>query len=699
MTSTLLFAFQSVRRSSSVFSTTQKRRLSLSCIRLLPEVEQALSSGKPVVALESTIVAHGMPYPQNLELAKDVSRILRDKGVIPATMAVKNGVFRAGLHPDELENLSLAGEENRAVKCSSRDLPLIASKYDHLREKISQEENVHWGATTVAATMRLAHAAGISTFVTGGTGGVHRGGELSLDISTDLIELSRTPVVVVSAGVKSILDIKKTLEVLETFGVPTGVWQSTEFPAFFSPVSGAIAPATFDNAMDVARAYLAGQELGMENGMLVAVPNHDPAGASVEIAIQQALEEAAASGIEGRNVTPFILKTVAMKTEGDSLRSNMSLVKQNAKVGAEIASAIAELKRSGGSKPTIHQSQSRIAKRTPPFKPRVVCVGGAVVDVVAKSSSETPMIIGTSNPGVVHRSDGGVGRNVAEVLGRLGKQPLFFTAIGGNDDEGFGVIKRLVTECGVMTTTNSVHAAQEMNTAQYFALLDHKSDLVGGIADMNVLSEIPVPSPEDLTGVDFLVLDANVPLNRIIDTVRNARSVGVKEIFFEPTSVPKARAICQNEEFLRCLSVAFPNDDELIAMANASCNGVDGITEGLDVDLNEDFRSVKIPAISLLLKMREKSAHLVITMGSRGVLLATKSGSGIRFKHFAATHISVVNSCNGAGDTLAGAFISSLLDGCDVETAVRFGMDAAILSLKCAERAISPDVSSLILKN
>lgn len=378
--------------------------------------------------------------------------------------------------------------------------------------------------------------------------------------------------------------------------------------------------------------------------------------------------------------------------------SNMSLVKQNAKVGAEIASAIAELKRSGGSKPTIHQSQSQIDKKSGPLKPRVVCVGGAVVDIVAKSSSVTPMIIGTSNPGVVHRSDGGVGRNVAEVLGRLGKQPLFFTAIGGNDDEGFGVIKRLVTECGVMTTTNSVHAVQEMNTAQYFALLDHKGDLVGGIADMNVLSKIPVPSPEDLTGVDFLLLDANVPLNRIIDTVRNARSVGVKEIFLEPTSVPKARAICQNEEFLRCLSVAFPNDDELIAMASASCNGVDCVTEGLDVDLSEDFRSVKIPAISLLLKMREKSAHLVITMGSRGVLLATKSGSEISFKHFASTHISVVGSCNGAGDTLAGAFISALLDGCDVETAVQFGMDAAILSLKCAERAISPDVSSLILK-
>ncbi|EED95755.1 predicted protein, partial [Thalassiosira pseudonana CCMP1335] len=296
-------------------------------VRLLPEVAEALRLGRPVVALESTIVAHGMPYPQNLELAKDVSQILRSKGVVPATIAIKDGVFKAGLHPDEMINLAKAGEEGRAVKCSTRDLPL----------------NVQWGATTVAATMRLAHSAGIATFVTGGTGGVHRGGELSLDISTDLIELSRTPVVVVSAGVKSILDIRRTLEVLETFGVPTGTWQSDEFPSFFSPTSGVQSPARFEDAMDVACAYLAGRDLGMTNGMLVCVPNHDPAGESVEAAIHEALLEAEAAGIEGRDITPFILRTVAEKTAGDSLRSNISLVKNNAAVGAEVASAISTM--------------------------------------------------------------------------------------------------------------------------------------------------------------------------------------------------------------------------------------------------------------------------------------------------------------------------------------------------------------------
>lgn len=160
----------------------------------------------------------------------------------------------------------------------------------------------------------------ISFILQGGTGGVHRGGEISLDISTDLIELSRTPVIVVSAGVKSILDVRRTLEVLETFAIPTGTWKSWEFPAFFSPISGVKSPARFDDSMDVASAYLTGRDLGLTNGMLVAVPNNDPAGQNVETAIQEALHEAEIAGIEGRDVTPFILRTVAEKTGGDSLR-------------------------------------------------------------------------------------------------------------------------------------------------------------------------------------------------------------------------------------------------------------------------------------------------------------------------------------------------------------------------------------------
>ena len=197
-----------------------------------------------------------------------------------------------------------------------------------------------WGATTVASTMRLAHLAGISTFVTGGIGGVHRDGQVTMDVSADLTELGQTPVVVVSAGIKSILDIARTLEVLETNSVPTMGWQTDEFPAFFSPHSGVQCPARVDSAEVVAQAFWASRALKLSQGMLVAVPNHDPAGANVENAIQSALTEANELNLSGQAVTPYILKAVAEKTRGDSLRSNMALVKQNAQAGALIAIAI-----------------------------------------------------------------------------------------------------------------------------------------------------------------------------------------------------------------------------------------------------------------------------------------------------------------------------------------------------------------------
>eukprot|EP00571_Detonula_confervacea_P003575 CAMPEP_0172313262 /NCGR_PEP_ID=MMETSP1058-20130122/19849_1 /TAXON_ID=83371 /ORGANISM="Detonula confervacea, Strain CCMP 353" /LENGTH=666 /DNA_ID=CAMNT_0013026885 /DNA_START=141 /DNA_END=2137 /DNA_ORIENTATION=+ len=649
-----------------------------SCVKLLPEVAEALSSGRPVVALESTIVAHGMPYPQNLELAKDVSQILRNKGVIPATIAIKNGVFRVGLHPDELEDLAQAGEEGRAMKCSTRDLPLVASK--HRRIMSSSEENVQWGATTVAATMRLAHAAGIKTFVTGGTGGVHRGGELSLDISTDLIELSRTPVVVVSAGVKSILDVKRTLEMLETLAVPVGTWKSDEFPAFFSPISGVKSPTKFDNAMDVASAFLtSSKELGMPCGMLVAVPNHDPAGQNVEIAIQEALQEAEASGIQGRDVTPFILRTVAEKTDGDSLRSNMSLVKRNAEVGADIANSIRDLSLGGSTRETVLSSRPKMS----PPKSRVVCVGGAVIDTVASPENE---IIGTSNPGKIHRSDGGVGRNVAEVLGRLGSTPLFYTAIG-KADGGQGIVSRLEKECGVITTTKSVQVA-DGNTAQYLALLDKNSELVGGVADMEVLSKIPIPSVEELHGVDYLVLDANAPVDSVTTAAKNGVRAG-SLVCFEPTSVPKAKLLSSSNEFMECLNYVFPNEDELFAMAKASDDG--GVESEEGQDSSDEYKPVRDAALKMLSRMASDKAHIVVSLGSRGVLLASKADalSSPEFRHFPADVVSDIKSSNGAGDTLCGAFVHALLRGAGEEEAVQFGMNAALLSLDCAERAIS----------
>jgi pseudouridine-5'-phosphate glycosidase len=326
-------------------------------------IQQALVEGKPVVALESTIVAHGMPFPQNLQLALEVEDILLGMGVVPATIAVKDGICQVGLTTSELEDLARAGQEGRAQKCSTRDLPIIIAKATATTASSStiqsfprqqQQQHYQWGATTVASTMRIAHLAGISTFVTGGIGGVHKNGETSMDISADLTELGQTPVVVVSAGIKSILDIQRTMEVLETNSVPTMGWRTDEFPAFFSPKSGVACPARVDDAESVAAAYWVARHLRLPQGMLVAVPNHDPAGANVERAIQEAFLMAEEQGIRGQAVTPFILKTVAEKTGGDSLRSNMALVRQNARVGAEIAIAISRI-RSGDADAAGHK--------------------------------------------------------------------------------------------------------------------------------------------------------------------------------------------------------------------------------------------------------------------------------------------------------------------------------------------------------
>jgi pseudouridine-5'-phosphate glycosidase len=305
-------------------------------LRIQDSVQKALSNNQPVVALESTIVAHGMPYPQNFNLAMEVEGIAREQGVTPATIAIYNGQCCIGLSPEELQDLALAGQEGRAFKCSTRDLPIFLAN-----DKSQQRNSAGWGATTVASTMRLAHLAGISTFVTGGIGGVHRQGEITMDVSADLIELSRTPVIVVSAGIKSILDIARTLEVLETYSVPTLSWQSNDFPAFFSPTSGVASPARVDTAEQVADIYRISQQLELPQGMLVAVPNRDPAnGEIVEAAIEQALAEAERLHIRGKDVTPYLLKEVAENTHGESLQSNMALVRQNARVGAAIAKAI-----------------------------------------------------------------------------------------------------------------------------------------------------------------------------------------------------------------------------------------------------------------------------------------------------------------------------------------------------------------------
>ncbi len=297
-------------------------------LMLSPSVREALSQGKPVIALESTIISHGMPYPQNVETALACEALARENGAEPATVAVIGGRLCAGLTQDQIEYLGKRG--TGITKASRRDLPLLVSRKQD-------------GATTVAATMIIAALAGIKVFATGGVGGVHRGAETTMDISADLEELAMTPVAVVCAGVKSILDLGLTLEYLETKGVPVLGFQTDELPAFYARHSGFPVNARVDSPEEIASMISAQRDLAYPGGMLITNPIPAPYAMPETVinkAIDQALSEAQSQGITGKEVTPYLLARVVELTGGDSLHSNIQLVFNNVRLAAQIARAL-----------------------------------------------------------------------------------------------------------------------------------------------------------------------------------------------------------------------------------------------------------------------------------------------------------------------------------------------------------------------
>lgn len=296
-------------------------------LQFSPEVQAARTAGKPIVALESTIISHGMPYPQNVQTAREVEQVIRDAGAVPATIAIIDGRICIGLDDSQLE---LLGQSKDAIKVSRRDLAYVLSQ-----RKL--------GATTVAATMICAKLAGIEVFVTGGIGGVHRGAETSFDISADLQELARTGVAVVCAGVKSILDIGLTLEYLETHGVPVVSVGQAAFPAFFTRDSGFKADFQLDTAENQARFIRTKWQLGLDGGVVVSNPVPEAAAMKneeIDTIIAQALREAGQQSVKGKAVTPFLLARIKELTGGRSLATNIALVKHNALVGARLAVAL-----------------------------------------------------------------------------------------------------------------------------------------------------------------------------------------------------------------------------------------------------------------------------------------------------------------------------------------------------------------------
>ncbi|RHZ74182.1 hypothetical protein Glove_227g84 [Diversispora epigaea] len=563
-----------------------------------PEVSEALETKKPVVALESTIISHGMPYPSNLLTALEVENTVRKNGSIPATIAILEGKINVGLTLDNIEKL--AKMEQKAMKTSRRDLAFITS------------QNIT-GTTTVASTMFIASKAGIKVFVTGGIGGVHRNGENTMDVSADLTELGKTPVAVVCAGVKSILDIEKTLEYLETQGVTvTTFGDTTDFPAFFTPKSGFKCHSNLSTTFECAKLIQANSKLDLNSGILIAVPIPEEYAADaekVENAIEISLKEIVEKGIIGKDVTPYLLKRVDEITKGESLKSNIALIKNNAKIGSQIAKDLAYLESGIKDEPShisYEDKPNQVSQVSQVEKPsnlanqvsqvnqvekpsnlanQLIIVGGAVVDITSKlfpverlgpfeNPDKIDHYLDTSSPGLIKKSIGGVGKNIAEIIFRLGLNPIFVSAIGYDD---FG--EWITTEFQkIGMDSNNLQMIKGKSTAVYNSIHLPSGNLVCGIADMNIFNEISVDKVEKLLETNnpkFVCFDGNIS-EVCISSILNFCSKNKIPAIFEPTSVPKAKKLFQNKklfsELLETQTIRYitPNIYELDSMFNAA---------------------------------------------------------------------------------------------------------------------------------
>ncbi|CAG8502919.1 18602_t:CDS:10 [Acaulospora morrowiae] len=745
------FSILHFEKSSWRYYNTSKRKHK--DFEISPEVAEALKTRKPIVALESTIISHGMPYPQNFETALAVENIIREHGSIPATIAILNGKINVGLTPGNLERLAKMGPQ--AIKTSRRDLAFVLSQG-------------MTGATTVASTMLIAHMAGIKVFVTGGIGGVHRDGENTMDVSADLTELGRTPVAVVCAGVKSILDIEKTLEYLETQGVAVVTFGETkDFPGFFTSKSGFKSPSNLSSTLDCAK-LIRNNKHDLNSGILIAVPvpeNEAAESQRIQSAIEESLKGAIDKGIRGKEVTPYLLKKVNEMTQGGSLKSNISLIKNNAKIGSQIAERLSYLENKSTEKsqkpvsflkpdPNGVKSKERIESSP------VLIVGGAVVDITStlrppeyplKHSYDTKDFLETSFPGDVNKSIGGVGRNIAETVFRLGLNPLFASVIG-NDEFGKWFIAQL--EMIGMDSSN-LRIVKNQPTAVYNAINKPDGSLLCAVADMKIFDHMSFDEHELVKNITpkLVCFDGNISED-CIRSVLNFCSSKKIPAFFEPTSVPKSVKIFKDKKLFsnllttQTLRYISPNRLELESMFNiAKINGffdsidwfnkLDEFNIGLKYrqdlerlcrkheklqELNDlgifSIATQLLPYIPIIIIKLDKDGVLLVqnledigglsneehttSKADRVEIIVRRKGKGgIRYKYFKPFPLMSEHIVNvtGAGDSFIGTLISglALYDETKIDKIVDKAQQIACMTLQ-SHNAVSENINADLLK-
>jgi pseudouridine-5'-phosphate glycosidase/pseudouridine kinase len=575
----------------------------LSSLIISPEVQRALAAKRPVVCLESTIITHGMAYPQNLEMARDVERVIRNHGATPATIAVMNGKAHVGLQEEDLKLLASTGPAARKV--SRRDLATI------LADKAI-------GGTTVSATMILAKRAGIKVFVTGGIGGVHRNGETTMDISNDLNELSRNDVAVVCAGPKAILDIPRTLEYLETMGVTVTTIGQENLPAFYSSDSGIKSPQSSLSPEHAAEIIAANHALELGSAVLCCVPIPSKAGLDgrfMDSVIRKAVADSEARGIKGKDSTPFLLAAVSKATKGRSLEANIALVMENARVGAQIAVHLARIENDSiapaGNSAGLDLSDSKAIAdslfeledgraigavdfngssfaealienqeaafiKDPAGRSPILAIGGVAVDVTCSvprpTNGDLTALLATSNPGKTSRSLGGVAANIASAVRKAGQDVSLLSKVGSDVDGSFALEQLRMR--GV--NTSNVEVSNDQRTATYINI-QADGQLVTAVADMDILRTISDDKVDAFLKQQrggWAIVDANLEVETFINVIRAASAQATK-VCFEPTSVAKAKIAFSTKEKLpvfpgSLIDTVTPNMLELKSLNDAA---------------------------------------------------------------------------------------------------------------------------------
>ncbi|KAJ7125630.1 indigoidine synthase A-like protein [Mycena crocata] len=724
-------------RSASRLSTALHRGAP---IDIHPEVEDALATGKPVVALETALTTHGLPPPINLHTTRDLEVVVRSTGAVPATIGVVAGRIKIGLESSDLERLANVHRTPRSVKISRRDIaPAIALKAD--------------GGTTICTTLIFAALAGIKVFATGGLGGVHRGGENSMDISADLHELSRCPVGLVSSGIKSILDIGRTLEYLETLGVPMIPYSSTkDFPAFFSPRSGFQTPWNVNDPATAANMLYTQWQLGLNNGAVIAVPipeQYSAKGELIQEAVNQAVRESEENGMNkrGKDVTPWLLSRVAELTNNDSIDSNLALLKNSALIGGKIAVQYQKL--ADGSTMTAAPA-------------KVVVIGSTALDISAQTEEMSNAAgLHSTSPGTVSVSLGGVARNIAEACHRVGEPALLVSPIG---EDTWG--RLLFDETTAMGMRTDGLIKRNERTAVCNLFLDGTGNLAGGVADMDITQKLDVSLiiPQlARNNPEIVALDGNLSE----DTIKSIVDYCVQreiQVLFEPTSITKSEKILPAiERFLERSSDApitffTPNLLELQHVhrkARADGGLMSSATWWSVIDrlsLGDVFRMdvaqlarrgvrdtdekdtlaflVEKGVVQMAVALTPLFRHILIKLGDRGVLAAIRltgkdaqtsgwahersnptrryvvahgdSGNEIFIlQHFPPHQIMAVNSSTGAGDSFCGALLASLQarphslsTPMGLNQLITTGQKAACLTLQ-SHSSVSPLLSTL----